>query len=119
MSYFFFPNGTRVCDQSHYNTGKLIVRNLSVVTSVNGPHVRDIFLHPLKQMGLQGELASVEMNEIPQLLTQWHRNGQIQLQKHSYGNKAGPQRCPVRRLSMQRDRYGAPFILIKATFSIR
>lgn len=62
---------------------------------VNGPHVCDIFLHPLKQMGLQGELASVEMNETPQFLAQWYRNGPDSVQRHSYRNKAGPQRCPV------------------------
>lgn len=71
----FFKGHQNACEQSHYKTGRLITRKLSVTMCVNGPHVHDIFLHPLKQMGLQGEPASVEMNEIPQLLTQWHRNG--------------------------------------------
>lgn len=120
MSFFFFKCYQNVCDQSHYKTGKLITRKLSVAMCVNGPHVRDIFLHPLKQMGLQGKLASEEMNEIPQLLAQWHRNGPDSVAEAFLGRQSRATKVSCPSVYQCRSiRYRAPFILIKATFSIR
>lgn len=84
------------------------------------PHFHDILLHPLKQMGFQGLLASVEMNEIPQLLAHWHRNGlnsvadaflQKQRRSQSYLVPSVHQHRPIR--------YQIPFVPAKATFNIR
>lgn len=116
---FFLNWCKKLCDQSHLKSRDINSKK-ALTGDVNGwPHFHDILLHPLKQMGFQGQLVSAEMNEIPQLLAHWHRNGLDSVAEAFLWKQRRSQSYPVPSAHQGRPiPYRIPCIPAKATFSI-